>query len=238
MPDVTPTGETPVPVDVKQPLRSQYAQQRDTLRYVWDDLKAQRAFGIEWVLRLFLVSVQFLYPALLIRTFFGKFGFFYERVAVEIYVLAKLSFYGLALAFHGFENIWITGLVIYLLSETVFYLMGMIFLADASAPPVSWRRSVLLLLLNYVEITLAFAVLYLTVGPAAETTSGPFRGVFFSFVTSAGIGVGPIYTTTTAGQIIKVCQICVMVIFLILIAQYVTNSLEALKRPSEVEKPH
>jgi hypothetical protein len=227
---------TPIPEDVNQPQRSPYAQQRQRWRYVLNDLKEQRAFGIEWVLRLILAAVQFLYPSLLVRTVSGKFGFVYEHVGVELYVLAKLVFYALAVGLHGYENPWVTGLVIYLLSETVFYLTSLIFLADIYSPPVSWRRSVLLLLLNYVEITLAFAVLYLMERPLGGTITGPFHGVFFSFITSAGISFGPLYTATTAGQVIVVCQICVMVLFLILIAQYVTNSLEALKRPSELKK--
>lgn len=236
MPEELPSGQTPIPEDVKQPLRSSYAQQWDTVCHVWNDLKEQRSFGIEWALRLFLSAVQFLYPSLLVRTISGKFGFISQRVAVELYVVAQLVFYALAVGFHGFQHPWAVALVIYLLSETVFYLTSLIFLADVYAPPVSWRRSVLLLLVNYVEITLAFAVLYLWDSPTGETITGPFHGVFFSFVTSAGLSFGPLYTASTTGQVIVVCQICVMVIFLILIAQYVTNSLEALKKPSEIEK--
>jgi len=101
MPEEQPTGQTPIPADVNLPQRSPYAQQQERWRYVRNDLKEQRSFGIEWILRLFLASVQFVYPSLLVRTISGRFGFIYGRVAVELYVLSELAFYVLAVAFHA-----------------------------------------------------------------------------------------------------------------------------------------
>lgn len=224
------------PGDSRSSQRGNHRHQRDRLRFVLSDLKEQRAFGIEWVIRLFLVTVQFLFPSLLVRTVAGKFGYVYAHVCVEIYLLAKVLFFALVIAGGSFESPLVVAVVIYLLSETVFYLMSLIFLGDLYAPPASWQRAVLLLLINYLEITLAFAVLYLVGKPLGVVITNPFQGVFFSFITSAGISFGPVYTATTTGQVIVVCQICVMVIFLILVAQHVANSLEALKEPSRMDK--
>ena len=235
MAEETFSNQTPIPDDVTKPQRGQYQQQLERLRYVRMDLREQRSFGIEWVLRLTLVLVQFVFPNLLVRTIAGRFGFIFQRVGFELYVLAKFAVFVLIIACGGYDSPWGVALAVYLLAETVLDLVSMIFLADVHAPPVSWRRSVLLLLINYFEITLAFAILYLAARPAGSAVS-PFHGVFFSFITSTGVSYGPLYTGTTQGQVIVVCQICVMVLFLILFAQHVTISLEALKKPSKIEK--
>lgn len=117
-------------------------------------------------------------------------------------------------------------------------MQSLIFLADIYAPPVSWRRSVLLLLINFVEISLSFAVMYLAANPLEEFLTSPFRGVFFSVITSVGISYGNLSPLTDLGQVIVLCQILVMVLFLILLAQYLTNSFEALKAPSEIATSH
>lgn len=154
MPEKLPGENPPRGETAKTPVRSEYMLLRDSLRYIRNDLKEQRSFGIEWLIRLFLVAVQYLYPSALVRTIAGKWGFISRRMGIEIYVLAKLAFLIVVIESGGYRSVPLIALTIYLLSETVFYLASLIFLADIYAPPASWRRSVLLLLINFAEINL------------------------------------------------------------------------------------
>ena len=78
--------------------------------------------------------MQYLYPSALVRTIAGKWGFILRRMGIEIYVLAKLAFLIVVIESGGYRSVPLIVLTIYLLSETVFYLASLIFLADIYAP--------------------------------------------------------------------------------------------------------
>lgn len=111
-------------------------------------------------------------------------------------------------------------LTAYLLIETVLYLFGLIFLSDTYARPVSGKRSILALIMNYMEISLDFSVLY---GYLASVISEFFNGhqstsalVYFSFVTSATVGYGDICIKNVLGRWFVIAQIITSFVFVVL----------------------
>ncbi|MCP4956955.1 Ion channel [Photobacterium aquimaris] len=80
-------------------------------------------------------------------------------------------------------------LISYLLLETLLYLLDVIFLSDIYSPPISRKRSYLMLVINYIEVCLGFAVLYKATGGVSELVSN-FAAIYFSFITATTIGYG------------------------------------------------
>ena len=58
---------------------------------IWRN-KHYKDFGMERLIRLFLVIFQFAFPGLYIRHIFGKLGLVGKKIGTEIYVVSKLLF--------------------------------------------------------------------------------------------------------------------------------------------------
>jgi len=116
--------------------------------------------------------------------------------------------------------------------ETIIYLFGLIFLTDTYARPVSGKRSLLVLLLNYLEVTFDFAVIYCYLSSAINSffneSQSVLSTVYFSFVTSATVGYGDIFIKDDLGRIVVVFQIVTTFIFVVLFFNFFsTNTKES-----------
>lgn len=135
---------------------------------------------------------------------FWKKGPLHQDLATEVFVLLKTAF-PLFLLVTGRQNEpWLLVLMIWFLMETVMYIPTLIFASDAFSTPRSYRRGTLLLLLNYLEVVLSFAVIY----AAGQHLNLPLthwsQAVYFSFVTSSTIGLGSSILSPTRGA----CWLC------------------------------
>jgi hypothetical protein len=140
-------------------LRPAIQNQWTNFETVWNDKKDQ-SFGIERIIRTLLALQPFLFPALYIRHFGGKGGILTRKLFIELYVLFKFAFPFGILFFGQYQQHFALLVVAYLMIETIFYLSGLVFLSDIYIEPISYKRSLILLLINYVETTMGFAVLY------------------------------------------------------------------------------
>lgn len=183
---------------------------------IWNN-KTYKDFGIERLLRLFLVSIQFAFPALYIRHLSGLFGLISRKIFVEIYVLIKLFSPILFFYLDITDSIWVAVFTSYMLIETVIYLSSLIFLSDIYAQPISYKRSVVLLFINYVEVILEFAVLYSFFNINFDIFPGQLVKdidiIYFSFVSFSPIGFGEINSVVDYGKLIVISQIFVFLIF-------------------------
>lgn len=201
------------------------ANQRKNLRKVWENEK-HNDIGIEKMLRLFLVAAQFAFPGIYIRDKYGKRGLTYKNLAVEIYVIFKTLLPLLFLATNLYTNIFIVCITIYLLCETILYVATLIFVSDIFAKPRSYRRSVLLLYFNYLEIVLAFAVIYGGLHLLNKNANSVIDFIYFSFVTSSTIGYGEIYPVTDLGKVVVCFQSIVFLIFIVLFLNFFSSKVE------------
>ncbi|MGZ5242840.1 MAG: potassium channel family protein [Bacteroidia bacterium] len=199
--------------------------QRKNLRKVWNN-EQHNDIGLEKILRLFLVAVQFAFPGIYIRDKFGKKGLTWKNLAVEMYVLLKTILPLVFLLTGLYTNIYVVIFIAYLLTETILYVATLIFVTDIFAKPRSYRRSVLLLYFNYLEIVLDFAVIYGGLQLLSNNAISVTDFIYFSFITSATIGYGDIFPVTSLGKIVVSFQSIIFLIFIVLFLNFFSSKVE------------
>lgn len=171
-------------------------------------------FSIAKTLRGFLICFRFFSLYVYLKDLFGKWNWEKRRQAVEWTVIIKMLLPLVLLALlhafttnHALQNSAMF-LMIYNLTDTITYLLALIFLADIQSPSANIIRALLMLLFNYLEVafeitTIAYIQLkdtfalsdYICFGllgteliTAADIIASPFlsglnTGVHFFFVT-------------------------------------------------------
>ncbi|MCL9770975.1 potassium channel family protein [Flavobacterium sp. HXWNR69] len=182
--------------------------------------------GIEKIIRLILSTSQLLFPGIYIKYWANKFGHEYKDLAMDFYILAKVTFPLLILINNWQNQEYIIYVLTYFLLETVLYIPTLIFASDLFSQPRSYKRSMLLLFFNYLETVLAFAVFYRTGNYLNAPLNHWFDAVYYSFVTSSTIGYGEFYPTTTEGKIFTILQVFLFLFFVILFMNFFSSKIK------------
>jgi hypothetical protein len=189
------------------------------IRAIWNN-DHQDDNGIEKIFRLFLAISQLLFPGVYIKYLANKRNFEYQDISMDIYVILKVCLPILILKYQLQEISIIVFLMVYLLIETVLYIPTLIFASDMLSRPRSYRRSMLLIFFNYLEIVCAFAVLY-TIG---ENMNKPFLhwfdSVYFSVISSNSVGYGDYYPVTLYAKILVSIQAMFFLTFVVLFLNF------------------
>ena len=207
---------------------SAYELYTSNLRKIWNNEKHQD-IGFEKILRLCLVAVQIIFPGIHIRNIFGKYGLIKRNVAIEFFVLFKTLLPVVFLATGLYNNLFAVIISSYLLAETVCYVSSLIFVADMFVRPRSYRRNILMLFFNYMEISLCFAVVYGGLHLLGEQPKNYFDYIYFSIVTSTTIGYGDIHPVTTLGKAMVCLQAVLVVAFIVLFLNFFGSKVETLQ---------
>lgn len=197
----------------------------NNLRSIWNN-EHYDDIGIEKILRLFLALSQFFFLGTYIKQYFGKNGIAYQDLSVEIFVLFKVCFPLWILYADTHDNPILFFLVIWFLLETMLYVTTLIFASDIFSRPRSYRRSMLLLFFNYMEIVLSFGVIYARSDYFNKPFLHWFDPAYFSFITSASIGYGDFYPITAKGKFLVSIQSVIYLIFVVLFVNFFTNKVE------------
>jgi len=204
---------------------------------IWNNRK-HHDVGFEKILRLFLVSIQIIFPGIHIRQYFGRRGAISRNVAIEFYVLFK-TLLPLIFLFSGFYH-HLTAVVIssYLLTETIFYVSSLIFVSDIFVRPRSYRRNMLMLFLNYMEISLSFAVVYAGLNLLGDHFAGDhiysvIDYIYFSIVTSTTIGYGDMHPVTVLGKMAVCTQAIMVVAFIVLFLNFFGSKVEVIHKSDD-----
>lgn len=192
------------------------------LELVWENAHYNDS-GIERIFRLFLIGVQFFYPGIYIREIFSRRGLTFKNLAIEFYVLAKLLFPVFVFAFDGAHHPFLLGLSIYFVSETITYISSLVFTSDLKYETKSANRTILLLFLNYIEISLQFSMLYAGFNMLSEGAKTAIDYIYFSLITSASVGFGDIYPISQAGKLLVCCHSFLLVVFVVLFFNYFSS---------------
>jgi len=182
--------------------------------------------GIEKLFRLFLASSQFLFPGIYIKHFFGKRGSQIQDLAMDGYVLLKVFFPFMLLYSQNTHNSYLTGIVVWLMIETILYVPTLIFASDTISNPSSFRRSMLLLFFNYLEIIFAYAVIYSGGNYLNQTFTQWYDPIYFSFTTLSTIGYGDYYPVTGIAKFLVCTQSLIFLAFVVLFINYYSNRVE------------
>ncbi len=189
------------------------------IRAIWNN-DHQEDSGIEKIIRLFLSISQLFFPGVYLKYLADKKGFEYQDIAMDVYVLFKVSFPLLILRNNWQSNDYIIILMVYLLVETVLYIPTLIFASDMLSSPRSYKRSMLLLFFNYLEIVMAFGVLY----SCGDNMNKPFEHwfdpIYFSVVTSNSVGFGDYVPVTTYAKMLVSIQAMFFLTFVVLFLNF------------------
>lgn len=174
--------------------------------------------SIEEVFRLILGVSPFL--------FLGKYGLAQQELAIDFFVLVKVLFPLILLKFELTQNPALIGIVIWFLFATILNIPTLIFASDIFGQSQSNRRSILLLFLNYMEITFAFATIY----SKGVYLNKPFEHwidpICFNFITLATIGFVDYHPTTMLDQFLVSMQAIVFLVFFVVFLNFFSNKLE------------
>ena len=206
---------------------SAYKAYSRNLVMIWNNQKHQDV-GFEKLLRLFLVGIQPVFPGIHYRQVFGRYGVVKRNVAIEFYVLFK-TFLPLFFLFSGWYHHRAAIIISsYLLTETVVYVASLIFVSDMFVKPRSYRRNILMLFFNYLEIAFSFAVVYGGLHLLGNQVLSIVDYVYFSVVTSTTIGYGDLHPVTAAGKMLVCTQAVIMVAFIVLFLNFFGSKVETL----------
>jgi hypothetical protein len=196
------------------------------IKAIWNN-DHQDDNGIEKMVRLFLSSSQLLFPGIYIKYFAFKKGIEYEDLAVDFYVLLKVIF-PLLILVNGLENNhFLIALLVYVLLETILYIPTLIFASDLFSKPRSYKRSMLLLFFNYMEIVFAYAVLYSCGSYLNKPFINWFDAVYFSIITSSSIGYGDFYPVTSEGKFLVSTQALLFLFFVVLFLNFFSTKIKS-----------
>ena len=196
------------------------------IKSIWNN-DHQDDNGIEKMIRLFLSISQFIFPGVYIKYILYKTKFEWQDLAMDIYILAKLFFPFFVLAYQCQHITVLIALIVYFLAETILYIPTLIFASDMLSKPRSYNRSMLLLFFNYIEIIVAFGVLY----SCGNNMNIPFitwyDPIYFSVVTSSSIGFGDYYPVTTFAKILVSIQALFFFTFVVLFLNFFSTKMKS-----------
>jgi hypothetical protein len=183
-------------------------------------------FGIEKVLRLILAISQFLFLGTYLKELFGKLGRAYSDLSIELFVILKAIFPVLIIYCGWQDNMWLFYLMTWFLVETMLYVPTLIFASDLFSKPRSYRRSMLLLFINYLEIVFSFGVFYARGNYLNKPFTHWFDSIYFSFVTSVTIGFSDYYPVSPMGKFLVSAQSLFFLMFVVLFINFFSNKVE------------
>jgi len=176
--------------------------------------------GLEKILRLFLSTSLLLFPGIYIKYFSSKKGIEYQDLATDLYILLKVTFPILILINQWQHYQWVVVLMTYLFLETILYVPTLIFASDLFSKPRSYKRSMLLLFFNYLEIVFGYAIFYSCGDYLNKPFQNWFDAVYFSIITSSSIGYGDFYPVTTIGKFLVSTQALLFLFFIVLFLNF------------------
>lgn len=196
------------------------------IRAIWNN-DHQDDNGIEKIVRLFLSISQLLFPGIYIKYLACKKGHEYQDLAMDFYILAKFIFPILILKNHWQDHPILIWILVYVLLETVLYIPTLIFASDLFSRPRSYKRSMLLLFFNYLEIVISFGVLYTLGNNMNKPFHHWFDSVYFSVVSSNSIGFGDYYPITTYGKMLVSLQAMFFLSFVVLFLNFFSTKVKS-----------
>jgi hypothetical protein len=195
------------------------------IKAIWNN-DHQDDNGIEKIIRLLLSSSQLLFPGIYIKYLANKKGPQYVDLSLDCYVLLKVLFPIMILINHWQVNNFVIYVMVYVFLETILYIPTLIFASDTFSKPRSYRRSMLLLFFNYLEIVFVYAVLYTCGNYLNKPFHHWFDAIYFSIITSSSIGYGDYFPITTYGKFLVSSQALLFLFFVVLFLNFFSTKIK------------
>lgn len=200
-------------------------RRKRNVKAIWDN-EHHDDIGLEKIVRLLLALSQFLFPGSYIKHYFERKGTHYKDLAVDALVLFKVCFPVIILKFQLGHNSFFFWLQVWLVLETILYIPFLIFASDSITRSRSYRRSMLLVFLNYIEIILAFAVFYASGDHLNMPMDQWYDSIYFSFTTASSLGLGDLHPITPFGKLLVCTQAVLFLLFVVIFLNFFSNKVE------------
>ncbi|HRG18939.1 MAG TPA: ion channel [Flavobacterium lutivivi] len=196
------------------------------IRSIWNN-DHQDDNGIEKIFRLFLSCSQLLFPGIYIKTMACRINYIYQDLIMDLYILLKVAFPFLILLNNWQNYHWLIVLLVYFIAETVLYIPTLIFASDLFSRPRSYKRSMMMLFLNYAEVVIAFGVFYTLGNNMNKDFDTWFDPIYFSIISSNSIGFGDYYPVTTYGKVLVTIQSMFFLSFVVLFLNFFSTKVKS-----------
>jgi hypothetical protein len=177
----------------------------ENLRAIWNNTFEEDA-GLEKIVRLLLAASQFLFPGMYIKHLFWRNGPLYQDFAIELFILLKTALPLVVLAMGWERHPLALFVVLWFMMETIIYIPTLIFASDSFSSPRSYRRSKLLIFLNYLEVVFSFAVIHMAWQYMNQPLTLWTDAVYVSFMITSTIGFGEYHPITGLGKLVVSLQ--------------------------------
>jgi hypothetical protein len=219
-----------------------YKKQKQNLLNIWNN-KTYNDFGIERILRLILQTIAYVTPAGVVRYLTGTDNLIIRKLGIEIYAIFKLVLICFAFGLDLTENTFVLITIIILTLDTIHFLIARVFLNDVFREAISHRRSLIMTIINYVEICLCFAFIYSYLDDTNHQLENPTfhissdlpqiekghlndnQTIYFSFITAATIGYGDISPRDSLTMKIVIIQTLISLFFIVVFISNIINKL-------------
>ena len=125
-------------------------------------------FAIAKLTRQLLIILRYFFSLwTLLKDWFGKWDWVVRRQVIEMVAFFKTIVPVLCILLMyktectSFANVVLIGILLYDLGDTVTYLIALMFLADVQRPSANVIRSLVMLVINYIEVEMDMAAIYL-----------------------------------------------------------------------------
>lgn len=196
------------------------------IKAIWNN-DHQDDNGIEKIVRLFLSSSQLFFPAVYLKYIISKKGSEYVDLTLDFYVLFKVLFPLLIIFNEWQDNTFVIGIMLYVMLETILYIPTLIFASDLFSQPRSYKRSMLLLFLNYLEMVFSFAVLYSFNTYFNKPFTHWFDPIYFSTITASTIGYGDYYPIVPMGKSLVSLQSMLVLMYVVLFLNFFSTKIKS-----------
>lgn len=184
------------------------------IQNVWDSTH-YADFGIERILRLFLVGSKIFFPGIYIDYLTKNFTLYKRKLIGEFYVIFKTLVPFILLYFSLWNHLGLYIFNIYLLIETFLHIFHKIFLPEHDHSKMA-NRSIILLFFNFMEVLASFGVIYAAGNYLNQPVQSWVDALYFSFITGVTIGYGDFHPVNENGKILVMIQILSTMAFLFL----------------------
>lgn len=196
----------------------------ENVGHIWNNTYEEDA-GLEKIVRLALAVSQFLFPGVYLKHLFWRYGPLHQDLATEVYVLAK-TFFPIGVLWLGFwDQDWALWLNIWLMAETLLYIPTMIFASDSLPSPRSYRRSKLLIFINYLEVVFSFALIHMAGQYFNQPLLSWTDSIYISFVVTSTIGFGEYFPINDLGKLVISVQSLFYLSYIVLFISFFNQGL-------------